>query len=69
MRNWKTLLASVLVASVGFIPAALAQDEAAAPPITDLPRNENEKLRPCRPATVSSRPCGAGVVLAIQVCA
>jgi peptide/nickel transport system substrate-binding protein len=40
MRNWKTLLASVLVASVGFGTAALAQDEPAAPPITDFPRNE-----------------------------
>jgi peptide/nickel transport system substrate-binding protein len=40
MRNWKTLLASVLVASIGFGTAALAQDEPAAPPITDFPRNE-----------------------------
>lgn len=40
MRNWKTLLASVLVASVGFGTAALGQDEPAAPPITDFPRNE-----------------------------
>lgn len=40
MRNWKTLLASVLVASLGFGASALAQDEPAAPPITDFPRNE-----------------------------
>lgn len=40
MRNWKTLLASVLVASIGFGNAALAQDEPAAPPLTDFPRNE-----------------------------
>src|SRR5262245_17565240 len=39
MRNWKTLLASALIASVGFGTAVVAQD-AAAPPITDLPRNE-----------------------------
>lgn len=52
MRNWKTLLASVLVASVGFIPAALAQDDAAAPPITDLPRNETLIINnPENPAT------------------
>ena len=42
MRNWKTLLASVLVASsLGIGSAAFAQDaEPAAPPITDFPRNE-----------------------------
>src|SRR5690606_12613745 len=40
MRNWKTLLASALVASLGFGSAALAQDEPAAPPITEFPRNE-----------------------------
>jgi peptide/nickel transport system substrate-binding protein len=40
MRIWKTLLASALVASVGFGSSALAQDEAAAPPITEFPRNE-----------------------------
>src|SRR4051812_17056479 len=42
MRNWKTLLASALVASMGIIgaSAAFAQDEPAAPPITDFPRNE-----------------------------
>lgn len=39
MRNWKTLLASAVVASLGFAGLALAQD-AAAPPITDLPRNQ-----------------------------
>jgi peptide/nickel transport system substrate-binding protein len=42
MRNWKTLLASVVVASsLGIGSAAFAQDaEPAAPPITDFPRNE-----------------------------
>ncbi len=39
MRNWKTLLASVVLRPSGFRHRALAQD-AAAPPITDLPRNE-----------------------------
>jgi peptide/nickel transport system substrate-binding protein len=39
MRNWKTLLASAAFVSLGSAAAALAQD-AAAPPITDLPRNE-----------------------------
>ena len=51
MRNWKTLLASVLVASAAIVPAALAQD-AAAPPITDLPRNETLIINnPENPAT------------------
>ena len=40
MRNWKTLLASVVVASLGFGATALAQDQAGAPPTTDFPRNE-----------------------------
>jgi peptide/nickel transport system substrate-binding protein len=44
MRNWKTLLASVLVASLGFGAAALAQ-EAVVPPITDFPRNETVILQ------------------------
>ena len=39
MANWKTLAASVLVASFGLASSGFAQD-AAAPPITDLPRNE-----------------------------
>jgi peptide/nickel transport system substrate-binding protein len=39
MGNWKTLAASVLVASIGLATSVFAQD-AAAPPITDLPRNE-----------------------------
>ena len=39
MQNWKTLAASVLVASIGMVTTVFAQD-AAAPPITDLPRNE-----------------------------
>ena len=51
MRNWKTLLASVLVASAAIVPVALAQD-AAAPPITDLPRNETLIINnPENPAT------------------
>ena len=40
MRNWKTLLASALVATMGFGTLAMAQDEPATPPITDFPRNE-----------------------------
>jgi peptide/nickel transport system substrate-binding protein len=52
MRNWKTLLASVLVASIGLGSAALAQDEPAAPPITDFPRNETLIINnPENPAT------------------
>ncbi|HVY51896.1 MAG TPA: ABC transporter substrate-binding protein [Devosia sp.] len=39
MANWKTLAASVLVVSAGLATSVFAQD-AAAPPITDLPRNE-----------------------------
>ena len=39
MANWKTLAASVLLASFGLATAVFAQD-AAAPPITDLPRNQ-----------------------------
>jgi len=39
MQNWKTLAGSVLVASIGMVTTVFAQD-AAAPPITDLPRNE-----------------------------
>jgi peptide/nickel transport system substrate-binding protein len=38
MLRWKTLAATV-IAAIGFGAAAMAQD-AAAPPITDLPRNE-----------------------------
>ncbi|HEX4299207.1 MAG TPA: ABC transporter substrate-binding protein [Devosia sp.] len=39
MGNWKALLASALVASLGIATAVSAQD-AAAPPLTDLPRNQ-----------------------------
>ena len=39
MPNWKTLAASALVASASLASSVLAQD-AAAPPITDLPRNQ-----------------------------
>ena len=54
MRNWKTLLASVLVASMGMVgSAALAQDEPAAPPTTDFPRNETLIIQnPENPAKV-----------------
>ena len=52
MRNWKTLLASVLVASLGYGSAVLAQDEPAAPPMTDFPRNETLIINnPEQPAT------------------
>ena len=40
MNHWKTLLASVLVVSMGASAAARAQDEPAAPPLTEFPRNE-----------------------------
>ncbi len=39
MANWKTLAASVLVASASLATSVYAQD-AAAPPLTDLPRNQ-----------------------------
>ena len=53
MRNWKTLVASLLVASIGFGTAAVAQDDAAAPPITDFPRNETLIIQnPENPAKV-----------------
>src|SRR5688572_6801258 len=52
MQNWKTLLASVLVASIGLGSAVLAQDEPAAPPITEFPRNETIIINnPEQPAT------------------
>jgi peptide/nickel transport system substrate-binding protein len=51
MRNWKTLAASVLVASVGLATTVFAQD-AGAPPITDYPRNETLIINnPENPAT------------------
>lgn len=40
MLKIRTLMASAMVASVGLGSAVLAQDEPAAPPITNFPRNE-----------------------------
>jgi peptide/nickel transport system substrate-binding protein len=52
MKYWKTLLASVLVVSMGASAAALAQDEAVAPPINEFPRNETLIINnPEQPAT------------------
>jgi peptide/nickel transport system substrate-binding protein len=53
MTNWKTLLASVLVASMAGGSIAIAQDaEAVAPPITEFPRNETLIINnPEQPAT------------------
>ncbi len=51
MKIWKTLLASVLIASLGFGAAAQGQ-EAADPPLTDFPRNETLIINnPENPAT------------------
>jgi peptide/nickel transport system substrate-binding protein len=52
MKHWKTLLASVLVMSMGASAAARAQDEAAAPPINEFPRNQTLIINnPEQPAT------------------
>ncbi|HEV7275752.1 MAG TPA: ABC transporter substrate-binding protein [Devosiaceae bacterium] len=53
MKHWKTLLASVIVASIGGVSIATAQDaETAAPPLTDFPRNETLIINnPEQPAT------------------
>src|SRR5690606_39575249 len=51
MKSWKTLLASLLIASLGFGAAAQAQ-EAGDPPLTDFPRNETLIINnPENPAT------------------